>query len=328
MKIKLKGSWIIALFIISYIVYIVILAVLGLPNSFYKSAPDYVNYNDSANLKPFDMVISDSVSFRKYRTMMDSINTIRDLKNGDYWGVNSIYFPSVLGTGGSIECDTCSLKWFKDTYSWHKHDEILKSIYYIKLLSWKLNDKSGPDWEWTRDSVQFYVEHNQPYIRKFVNNSLMQNHQRKLYHMVDIPVKFRFSIKEHCVMIPVSKTTKHIMDIVLGILDFLFFGWFFILIGDFIGFMMDISKGLAFTNKNLRTLKRITFTLFAIPIVELLFNLLLRLIFNSYLTSDVVLNIDTLDGYWKFLTIGIIFLMIYRAFRQGKKLKDDQALTI
>ncbi len=322
MKIKLKGSWIIGLFIISYIVYIIILAVLGLPNSFYKSGPDYVNYNDSANLKPFDRIVSDSVSYRKYNKMTDSIKTIRDIKNGDYFATSS-QFLLVLGTGSSIECDTCSLKWL------HKNDKPLNELYYILLPSWKLNIKSEQDGDWTRDSVQFYVEHNQAYVRKFITYlPSLRGNDRQSYHMVDIPVKFRYNTRSQCVMIPVSKSIKQILDVVLIVLAILFFGYILILIGDFIGLLMDLGKGLAFIDKNIRTLKRIAFMLIAIPIVELLFNLLLRLIFMSNFTSDVVLKIDTLDGYWKVIAFGVIFLMIYRAFRQGKKLKDDQEFTV
>ena len=326
MKLKLEARWIVGSFIISYIAYIVILAVLGLPNPVYKSSPQYVRYEN--NLKLIDPIIPDSISYQKYNELKDSIKTMRQLKNGDFFGVNSVYFLQIMGTGGSIECDTCSLKWFNETYSWHKHNEVLNTIYYIELQTWKLNYKSDPDRAWTRDSVHFYVEHGQAYIRKFIINKPLSKDNNRQYHMVDVPVKFRYSMEHQCVTIPVSKTVKHTMDIVLGIIDFLFFGYLLILIGDFIGFVIDLSKGLVFTNKNLRTLKRIAYTLLAIPFAELLLNLLLRLIFRSYLTSDVVLNIEIINGYWKFLMLGIIFLMIYRAFRQGKILKEEQDLTV
>jgi len=327
MKIKLEARWTVGLFIFSYIAYIVILAVLGLPNPVYKSSPQYVKYDN--DLKPIDPIIPDSISYRKYNELKDSIKTIRQLKNGDFFGANSVYFLTILGTGGNIECDTCSLKWFNHTYSQPEHDKILNTIYCIELQSWKLNYKSDLDRAWTRDSVQFYVEHGQAYIRKFIiNKQFSKDMNNRLYRMVNVPVKFRYNVSNQCVMIPVSKTVKHTMDIVLGILDFLFFGYLLILIGYFIGFVIDLSKGLAFTNKNLRTLKRIAYTLLAIPFAELLLNLLLRLIFRSYLTSDVVLNIDVINGYWKFLMFAIIFLMIYRAFRQGKVIKDEQDLTV
>jgi len=59
-----------------------------------------------------------------------------------------------------------------------------------------------------------------------------------------------------------------------------------------------------------------------------IFNLLLGFIFRSYFTEDVVLSKATWIEAWKSISIGLIFLMLYKAFSQGKKLKEEQEFTI
>lgn len=327
MAFKVKSIGIVTAFILSYIIYVIILALLGLPNPVYKSSLNFIS--SDKDLKPIDTVIPDTISYRKYNALKDSTSIIRDLKNADYHPNEGINFSDLIATGSSVVCDTCSLSWFRNTYMQEKNDKPLKQLYYIQLPSWQINNKQkGDDW-WTKDSVQFYVEHDQTYIRKYVTYSPKSNEStRSQYQMVDVPVKFRYNTRQQCVMIPVSESVKKAVNIIFGILGIVLIGYILILIGGFIGLLMDLSKGLMFTDRNLRTLKRITITLFAIPIAALIFNLLLRLIFSSYLTSDVVIKIDVLNGYWKVLMIGVIFLMIYRAFRQGKKLREEQEFTI
>ena len=118
------------------------------------------------------------------------------------------------------------------------------------------------------------------------------------------------------------------MDVVFIIFDIILIGYLLFLLGNFIGFIIDLSKGLAFTDKNINTLKLIAITFLVYPVIGFFFNLLLRLILNYYFTNDVILNNHTWDESWKIIALGIIFFMLYRAFSQGKLLKDEQDLTV
>ncbi len=64
MKINFKPVWIVTSFVIGYILYVVVLIVLGLPNPFYKAEQNNIGYDSI--LKPFDPVIPDSVSYKQY----------------------------------------------------------------------------------------------------------------------------------------------------------------------------------------------------------------------------------------------------------------------
>jgi len=57
-------------------------------------------------------------------------------------------------------------------------------------------------------------------------------------------------------------------------------------------------------------------------------DMLMKFIFRDYFTADVVLNINPLKDSWQEPAEGIVFLLLYRAFRQGKKLKDEHDLTV
>ncbi|HZX59479.1 MAG TPA: DUF2975 domain-containing protein, partial [Mucilaginibacter sp.] len=204
----------------------------------------------------------------------------------------------------------------------------LKSKSYLILPSWKLNIQVDTDHFETNDSVQFFVEHNQAYVRKFVKLAYAPKDASHSYRMIDEPVRFRYNFKNQCVMIPVSKMTAHITGTILVVIALIFFLYLILLTSYFLWFLFDVSKGNIFTDLNMIRLKTIAYSLLAIPFISLIFNLLIRLIFIPYLTTDVVLKIDTLNNYWKELALGVVFLIVYLSFSQGKKLKDEQALTI
>jgi len=100
------------------------------------------------------------------------------------------------------------------------------------------------------------------------------------------------------------------------------------LLSAFLKFIADLSKGYSFTDKNVNRLRLIAISLLVYPCVLFLLALLMRLIFYKYFILDVTLNQGLLKYSWKPLVLGIIFLVLYRAFRQGKLLKDEQDLTV
>ncbi len=292
-------------------------------------------YTDT-KLKPIDQPPPDSLSLaeNQYHKFIDSVNLRRRIKNGnDEEGGNSLPFL-FIGTQVDVSCDTCGSKWF-----WGRVDAEIKGEKsqtqpvqrYISLLGWKLK-ATRDDELYGPDSVVFHVEHKQPYVRKYavISSSIKEKNDSIYYKYgeVDEPVKFHFDRYDKSLLIPVSKTlmltiyyTSFGIAIVWGC-------YFLVVIGIFIRFVIDISKGEAFTKKNLQALRIIALTFLIYPLTAFLFNLLLGLIFRSYITDDVVLSKATWNEAWKSIGLGLVFLMLYRAFRQGKKLKDEQELTI
>jgi len=182
-----------------------------------------------------------------------------------------------------------------------------------------------------RDSVMFYVKNGQSYIRKTVYDHIVKNKKGAItgdVHHADVPVKFRYNRLKSCLMIPVTEHTKSIWNYIIGTLGIAMALYFLYLVSAFLKFILDLSKGLSFTAKNIQRLKLISFSLLAyIPIV-LLLNLVMRFIFRSYFTDDVIINPEIWEGWWKVIGVGIVFLLLFRAFKQGKELKDEQELTV
>jgi len=279
---------------------------------------------------PFDAVIPDSLSYKKYNYLKDSVSTIRTLKNGDYFSGSSVNFFNLLGTGSCISCDTCSL-------SWYLHDDnIANRQYYIKLPGWGLKirqklhqSQDSVQFSFDIDSVQFYVNHGQAFVRKIATiSSPAQKKYEVKYHLVDEPVKFRYSQRDQCLMIMISESVKNALDITFGILSISGIIYVLYLLRGFLDFILDLSKGLSFTDQNVKRLKVISLSLLIFPFSIFLLNLFIRLIFYSYFTKDVVINDNIWSSAWKTLVAGIVFYMLYKAFKQGKLLKEEQDFTV
>ena len=255
-------------------------------------------------ISSIDSVIPNNVSYTHHWDMLDSIQAIRYLKNGEAFSIIGVQFVPVIGTSWGLYCDTCSLKWYHD----HGPADEAHKQYYINLPGWGINNS-----EYSNGYTEFYVNKGQSYIRK---------------HDIESPVKFRFNHQHNFLMIPVTKTAKTVAGYFACTLSVIFIFYFLYLIACFINFLLDLSKGMAFTNGNLRRLLTLAITCFAAPIIAFLLCLLMKIIFYSYFTNDVVMNKSVWEGSWKSIGIGLIFLLLYKAFRQGKQLKEEQDLTI
>ncbi len=220
------------------------------------------------------------------------------------------------------ECDTCTINYDENFIPG-------KKVYNISLQGWKL--KSTSQLFPGLDSVIFHVENGQSFIRKGILSPPIANKDGSTgyqVHIKDIPVKFRYSHKSRWLRIPVSETTASILTPIFITLQVIFFIAWLYLISLFVRFVIDLTKGLTFTEKNIKRLKIIAYCLVGYPALIIVLNLLIRLIFNSYFTSDVVFNTDKLYRWWLIIHGGFIFLLLLNAFIKGKALQDEQELTV
>ncbi|MBK0379643.1 DUF2975 domain-containing protein [Mucilaginibacter segetis] len=309
MKVKINTNFLVnSIVTIIVILLLIYFAVIILGTS--QSVSDDIVYVTEDYLKPIEPVVSDSLPYSEYKELSKKAEKIRDLKNGDWLHFGGIGIAEVIGTGGAMYCDTCTMANTTDIPG-VKQD-------YILLHGWTLKPES-----WIYDDIVFHIENGQSYIRKTVKDKRKYGFKR-----VDVPVKFRYSRTDDCLMIPISSSLKMILNIVLGVIEFSIFIYMFYLIAAFLKFIVDISKGLPFTDSNLRRLKLIAVSLIAFPIITFLLNYVVRVIFNNYFTPDVAAKIGVWGSWWRFMITGIIFLMLFKAFKQGKTLKEEQDLTI
>src|ERR1700712_3066875 len=70
-----------------------------------------ISSNIPDNLKPIDATIPDTLGYKKYNQLADSVRVIRRLKNGEHFSGGGVNFGSICTTA-SVYCDTCNLKWY------------------------------------------------------------------------------------------------------------------------------------------------------------------------------------------------------------------------
>ena len=319
-KAQLRNIAIYGAFILADIVFVIYITT---PELLKFSRRGNVGYGWHDNLKPIDPPIYyKNIPANQYYELKEKMQKVRQMKNGDYFNGWSIGFNGVIGTGENYECDTCTINYDENFIPG-------KKIYSLSLQGWKLNSTSLP--HPGLDSVIFYVENGQSYIRKSIVSPPFANKDGSTGYQIyekDIPVKFRYSHNLRWLRIPISKATATILKPIFITLQIMVaIGWLY-LIFLFLQFIIDLTKGRTFTEKNIRRLKIIAYCLVAYPAIIILLNLFIRLIFNSYFTSDVVFNTDRLYRWWLIIHVGFIFLLLVNAFIKGKSLQDEQALTV
>jgi len=269
-------------------------------------------------LKPIDELISDSIPYSEHQRLEDSIHTLRKLRNGEAMALASSASLNPIATFVGGYCTTCGIRY--EPNSKPHFLTLNKPVQnYILLLDWKIKQPKG---KWYGDSSQYYVDDKgQSYLRKTITN--------KSSYPDDIAVPFRYNAKYNCLMIPVQLSTKQNVQILLIITALLLSLYIlFFIIGGFVKFLLDISRGETFTLMNVRRLKIIAFSLIVYPVLILIVDLSMPLIFHSYFTSDVTLSISNWSALCIFLFIGLVFLLLYKAFRTGKRIKEEQDLTV
>ena len=277
--------------------------------------------------KPIDPTVSMDLPYYKYISVRDSIKSARALKNENLFNASGFELGYVIGTTGSyVSCDTCTLKGYMSSIGSSNNN----TQYFIQLPGWSLK-AAGNDYNYYGDSVRFFREHNKAYIRKEVIYQSAKNKDGSIsnhLNYVDISVPFGYDQRHQFLLIPVSRSTRNVVNIIVGICIFMFCFYMLYLLAAFLKFIADLSKGFSFTDKNVNRLRLIAISLLVYPCILFLLTLLMRLIFYRYFIPDVTINQGLLKYSWKPLVLGIVFLVLYRAFRQGKLLKDEQDLTV
>ncbi|TKC06926.1 DUF2975 domain-containing protein [Pedobacter frigoris] len=264
-------------------------------------------------LPPIDPEIPRTLPYDQYKQKTDSIRFKRKLLNGTFG--NSVSLPGIGAKKASSE-----------NFVFDPNENPKKRIYMIMLQWWTLDTGT---WE---NPIKYYVKDDKAYLRKTKCQSIKSKTANLTAYKckeIDVPIPFRYNPDNKSIMIPVSKTTVDVMFIMFPIsLAITFIGVIYFLFGGFIQFLFEIARGNPFSETNVKRLKRMATILFAIPIFLFSFNSLLYLIFQRYFTPDVKMSADIWAFLWKPAILGLIFTALYFAFRQGKRLKDEQDLTV
>lgn len=272
------------------------------------------------NLEPIDPIISFTLPHNQYVHLQDSIKFQRRRENGD---IGSAVYAILIGAQ------------VNERYSSLDYDhpfgkKVSEKDYFITLNWWQLNL-----FEYGDERLVYYVKNGQSFLRKMIcGKELIKDYHGKsrainVCREIEVKIPFKYSEGSKAMLIPVSKTTYNVLQPVFIVAVILYFFYFvFFILGNFIKFLLEIAGGTPFSETNVSRLRMIALNLLLIPLGLFLINLLLRLIFYKYFTSDLHMSPDQWSFYWKPLILSGIFAALYIAFRKGKQLQEDNDLTV
>lgn len=318
------------------------------------------------NLNPIDSAISTNLSYNQYNDLKHKQHYNRVLKNGDFSRpIRNLI--GVVGVGvGETECDTCTIKGPNDFRPETKYHYI--SLRGWKLKSTTSTEPELDSVIFHVENGQSYIRKNVVSTKIIDGDKLYNVEAKdipikfKYSHksqMLKIPVSkqttetlkpifttFNIALVLHA-FFNVLIFIQLIMSLLGGssfamniwLKSLLALAWFPFFIIWIILRLIKLSRGdgntpvwnadeFAFTTYNIIRLRILAYSITGVSLFFLLLNLLMRLIFNSYFTNDVVLNTAHLYPFWIAMHVGIIFFLILHVFMQGKALKDEQDLTV
>lgn len=269
-------------------------------------------------LPPIDPIIPDTIPHRRYVQLADSIKFARTIKDGISTGFS---MQGIIGFQKISRCENCNFHDFDQSYDKNRD-------YLISFGDWKLDTRQDE----IHRTVIYYVKNHRSYLRKTFCKIKSRSKWGSNFDCIekDIAVPFRIDNYNKNIMVPVSATTFKIargIGISLTVLFFIYFVYF--IIGGFIKFLAEIAQGTPFSERNVNRLKFITLNLLFIPLGAFLINaLVIPLVFHNYFTPDIVLDNESWKSLFKPAILCLIFAALYRAFRKGKQLKEENDLTV
>lgn len=132
------------------------------------------------------------------------------------------------------------------------------------------------------------------------------------------------------VLIPISEKKFFILLNIFRVIVLCFyFVMLYIIIGIPVNFLVNISRGKVFTQKNIRNLHITANVLLLYFVLRLLVPYIVGMLYSSKIPAEFSISFSNLFfENWKTGLAGLIVLLIARAFAKGYKLQQEQDLTI
>lgn len=313
--------------------------------------------------------INDSLPYREYKKKEDSLNTIKKSNEADDEGIrvtgmstgciglysipkeyNLKFYLSTLHHDAKLKIYTDSLDKLYNiisqesaTINQEKLDGINKIInernHYLNdsLTAEQVKEKNyyfGLNGYSLKDfNTKFFIKNEKINLAfvKWDSTIKRKYDSTKKGHYEHKQIGVRFAIDRKQLLIPISKSNYDILKAgfySLLILNIFLSIYFFI--GSPIQILINISRGRAFTDKNINLLSGITIVTFIYASINIFAPHIFRLLFWKKIPQDFQLAPffnNLMENLWPFF-ICIILFFITKAFKRGYKLQEEQALTI
>ncbi len=282
-------------------------------------SPDDKTDEIYGNLKPVDPELSQELPHSQYLKLKDSIKNSRELKDGVFRSVGASVGIGFIATSSGLFYNNGYIDRGYIGGSGVKGE----NRFYIKLPGWTLKED---------DYREFFVRNDTAFVRKAVWHSQRvskKNGSFRKGNYEDVPVPFRYDSEEKSVLIPVDQNTTKILYFILCFIALIFVAsYLYFIIAGIIKLLIDISRGNVFTDNNIRRLRIVTIVNLLFPVLILFLHFLMKLVFWKHFTNDLVMSKSVYESQWENIVMGIIALLIFKAFKQGKKIQEQQDLTI
>ncbi len=196
-----------------------------------------------------------------------------------------------------------------------------EKLYYFKLSGYELKDYN----------TQFYIADDKYHLAYVKWDKQAANKLNKQGHYESKQIKVRYASERKSILIPISKKTYTILNVTIWAFGFLtgaLILYFFF--GLPIRLLINISKGRAFTERNIQMLNQISLFAFIISFFAILSPYIFRVIFWQFIPGDFKMEsiLQKISDNLVVLIIAVITFIIAKAFKKGYILQYEQDLTI
>lgn len=196
-----------------------------------------------------------------------------------------------------------------------------EKLYYFGLRGYELKDHD----------TQFYIADDKYHLAYVKWNGQEGKKLNNEGHYESKQIKVRYASERKTILIPISKKTHRILNFTiwtLGLLTAVLILYFFF--GLPIRLLINISKGKAFTERNIQMLNQISLFAFIISFFTIVSPYIFRLIFWQHIPDDFRMEplLDKIFDNLIVLIIAVITFIIAKAFKKGYRLQYEQDLTI
>ena len=195
-----------------------------------------------------------------------------------------------------------------------------EKLYYFGLSGYELKDYDS----------KFYIDSN-GYNLAYVKWNTPVKTEYKHGHYENKQIKIRYASDTKRILIPISEKTYKILNFIIWV--FAFFTGAVILYFFFglpIRLLINISKGLAFIERNIQILNQISAVALIISVVTIISPYIFRLMFWKIIPDDFKMQpfLNRIIDNLPVLIMVLITFFIAKAFKKGYKLQYEQDLTI
>lgn len=203
-----------------------------------------------------------------------------------------------------------------------QEEETVRELYYIGLNGY-----------YKEYETKFFIKNDTYNLAYVVWDSLKKKSDGAVryghYEQKQIPV--RYSEDKGIMFIPISKASYKVLNIIFEIF-FVFISFIAVLVYIVLPatFLLSISKGKAFTARNIGLLKLISYSLIVFIGLTLVIPYFLHFLFHNRIPEEfkLVSFRELLFSNLNHLFIAIAVFLIMRAFKKGYKLQQEQDLTV